>query len=322
MINILIVVKCFFLIVMIYSSIEDISCGARKKKKNKNKIGNGIKKNFISPRDRINNSFSNVGKDFSKGKNKNKTKITNPLINNYDLDILRKNDKEWIKLQEKRDKRSKLDIKKSDLTSSVTIIRKEIILSDNEDILEKDGIILEKLFENVKNNKIKIFSDSRLETEMNYEDLNKKLIKPINLESKKRRTEQRKFKLSDIDSLIIEEHLFWVKLYPANILDRVTVTFVIPQTRTGTIEDIVVCYMNYNDFIKFLNDNKIIINNKRMKTTFANAIEKDKLNFMYKSIVSDDRDFSFDTESYDKNNYTCNRIIEEIKENHFSTNEI
>ena len=120
----------------------------------------------------------------------------------------------------------------------------------------------------------------------------------------------------------IEEHLFWVKLYPANILDKMTVTFIIPQSRTGTIEDIIVCYMGYHDFIKFLDDNRIIINNKRMKTTFSNAIEKDKLNFMYKSIVSEDRDYSFDMDTYDKNNYACNRIIEEIKENHFAYNEV
>ena len=112
----------------------------------------------------------------------------------------------------------------------------------------------------------------------------------------------------------------FASLYPANILDKMTVTFIIPQSRTGMIEDIVVCYMGYHDFIKFLDNNKIIINNKRMKTTFSNAIDKDKLSFMYKSIISDDRDYSFDMDSYDKNNYACNRIIEEIKENHFSNN--
>ena len=52
-----------------------------------------------------------------------------------------------IKTQEKRDKRSILDIKKNDLVSPVTIIRKEIILSDNDDIFERDGILFEKLFE-------------------------------------------------------------------------------------------------------------------------------------------------------------------------------
>ena len=235
---------------------------------------------------------------------------------------MKKTDNEWIKLQEKRDKRSILNIKKSDLVSPVTVIRKEIILSDNEDLFEKDGVIVEKLFDNVKNKKVKVYSDSRLDTEMSYEELEKKLIKPVNLESKKRRTEQRKFKYSDIDSLLIEEHLFWVKLYPANILDKMTVTFIIPQSRTGTIEDIIVCYMGYHDFINFLDNNRIIINNKRMKTTFSNAIEKDRLNFMYKSIVSEDRDYSFDIDTYDKNNYSCNRIFEEIKENHFAYTEL
>ena len=274
----------------------------------------------MTVRERINSTLFDK-KEELKDKNRENKKI-NALINNYNLDLLRKTDKEWVKLQEKRDKRSILDIKKNDLVSPVTIIRKEIILSDNEDLFEKDGIIVEKLFDSVKNQKIKIYSDSRLETEMNFEDLNKKLIKPVNLESKKRRNEQRKFKFSDIDSLLIEEHLFWVKLYPANILDKMTVTFIIPQSRTGTIEDIIVCYMGYHDFIKFLDDNRIIINNKRMKTTFSNAIEKDKLNFMYKSIVSEDRDYSFDIDTYDKNNYACNRIIEEIKENHFAYNEV
>lgn len=311
-----ILIRVFSLITMIYLSIKDIS-GGTKKKKNKN---NNSKKNILTVRERINSKLVDKKEELKDKNIENKKK--NILLNNYDLDSLRKTDKEWIRLQEKRDKRSILDIKKNDLVSPVTIVRKEIILSDNDDILEKDGIILEKLFDNVKNKKIKVYSDSRLETEMSYEDLNKKLIKPVNLESKKRRNEQRKFKFSDIDSLLIEEHLFWVKLYPANILDKMTVTFVIPQSRTGTIEDIIVCYMGYHDFIKFLDDNRIIINNKRMKTTFSNAIEKDKLNFMYKSIVSEDRDYSFDMDTYDKNNYACNRIIEEIKENHFAYNEV
>jgi len=312
-----ILVRVFFLIWMIYLSIKDISCGGNSKNKKDNKKS---KKKTLTVRERINTLLLNkneVSNDKSIENKKN-----NVLANNYDLDLLRKNDTEWVKLQEKRDKRSILDIKKNDLVSPVTIIRKEIILSDNDDLFEKDGIIIERLFDDVKNQKIKIYSDSRLETEMNYEDLCKKLIKPVNLESKKRRNEQRKFKFSDIDSLLIEEHLFWVKLYPANILDKMTVTFIIPQSRTGTIEDIIVCYMGYHDFIKFLDNNRIIINNKRMKTTFSNAIEKDKLNFMYKSIVSEDRDYSFDIDTYDKNIYTCNRIIEEIKENHFSYNEV
>ena len=316
MINIFIV-KCFFFILIIYSSINEVLCGKAKKKKEKRTSN---KRKIITPRDRINILFN---KDVSKedfNKKDDKIKISNHLINNYNLDVLRKSDKEWDKLQEKRDKRSALDIKKNDLVSSVTIIRKEIILSDNEYLFEKDGIIIEKLFADVKNKKVKIYSDSKLETEMSYEELDKRLIRPVNLESKKRRNEQRKFKFSDIDSLLIEEHLFWVKLYPANILDKMTVTFIIPQSRTGMIEDIVVCYMGYHDFIKFLDNNKIIINNKRMKTTFSNAIDKDKLSFMYKSIISDDRDYSFDMDSYDKNNYACNRIIEEIKENHFSNN--
>ena len=320
-----ILIRIFFLITMIYISIKDISCGGGKKDK-KGKKHKNSKKKVLTIRDRINqalfdqNDSNYVGDKKNKDKKNNKKNIT--TLNNYDLTSLRKLDNEYIKTQEKRDKRSILDIKKNDLVSPVTIIRKEIILSDNEDIFERDGILFEKLFADVKNKKIKIYSDSRLETEMNYEDLNKKLIKPINLESKRRRNEQRKFRFLDIDSIIIEEHLFWTKQYPSNILDKITVTFVIPQSRTGTIENIIVCHMGYHDFIKFLDDNKIIINNKRMKTTFSNAIEKDKLNFMYKSIVSDDRDYSFDTDTYDKNIYSSNKILAEIKENHFAYNQI
>ena len=315
-----ILMRIFFLITMIYISMKDISCGGGKKDK-KGKKNKNSKKKAPTIRDRINQAlFDQNNSNFIKDKKNNKKNIEK--LNNYDLNSLRKSDNEYIKTQEKRDKRSILDIKKNDLVSPVTIIRKEIILSDNDDIFERDGILFEKLFEDVKNKKIKIYSDSRLETEMNYEDLNKKLIKPVNLESKKRRNEQRKFRLLDIDSIIIEEHLFWTKQYPSNILDKMTVTFEIPQSRTGTIENIIVCYMGYHDFIKFLDNNKIIINNKKMKTTFSNAIEKDKLNFMYKSIVSDDKDYSFDTDTYDKNIYSSNKILAEIKENHFAYNQI
>jgi len=326
--------KDLFFISMFCASVDNSFAGRSKKNDNKK----NVKKNEISVRTLLDSTFNenlaipkknkkgNITKDKTakkdKEKGKKKGKIRNSKLRNFDIPSLRLLDKEYSKMQVKRDNRSLLNFTKKDLTSQVIILRKEIILSENDNILEKDGIIAEKLFEDVKNKNMKVYSDSRLEAELNYEDLTKRMIKPVNMESKKRRNEKRKFKYSDIDSILIEEHLFWVKLYPSQILDKMTVTLMIPQNKSGIIEDIIVCYIKYEDFIEFLNRNKIIINNKRMKTTFANAINNNKLLYMLKSISKEDIDYTFNTESYTVNFDECNKILSEIKENHFSPRKI
>ena len=318
----MLVVKRVFFISMLYVTVLENYCGKGKKKDLTNKKK---KVNDVSITSIIGDSFNDFSNSKSKLKKNTKhisKKIDSSKLRKYDILELRKNDKEYLKSKVKRDSRSLLDFSNSDLTSQVTIIRKEIVLSENDGILEKDGIIAEKLFEDVKNKNIKVYSDSNLQVELSYDDLLKRMIKPVNLESRKRRNEKRKFKYSDIDSILIEEHLFWVKNYPSHILDKMTVTLIIPQNRSGIIEDIVVCYIQYNDFIDFLNKNKIIINNKFMKTTFSDAINNNKLLSMYKSISNGDNDYTFNTESYDKNKYECENIISNIKMDHFSARKV
>lgn len=310
-----------FFIALIFIGIHDVKCGKNKKKnipKNKTKNKRVIKKNelkisqLLSEKKKI--TDRNNKEKAIKSEDKNATR-------DFDIDELRKNDEIYNSLQTIYDDRSKLNIKDIDVVNKIGIV-KEINMSDNIGILDRKGLLVEKIFDGIKEDKLTAFSDSNLKIKITYETLKQRLIKPVILTNKRRKKNvQRYFKNSDIDNIEITGNIIWSKLLRDKILDYLVVKFSIPTSKSNLDNDITVCYLNYSDFIDYIRGKEIIAKTQSgSKMNLADIIINDKLNVMYTSVSDYASEYPITNSSFKENNFSAKELICELENKFYSYN--
>ena len=299
--------------------VHDIKCGKHKKKdSNKEKIQTGktIRKNepiILKLLREIKQNKDNKEKKI-KPEDKNATRV-------FDVDELKKNDEIYNSLQEKYDDRSKLNIRKIDIVDNYKIyITKEINISENAGLFEKDGLLAEEILEAIKNNELSAFSDTNLKIKITYEALKQRLIKPVILTNKRRKkTIQRFFKNTDMDNIEITGNIIWSKLLKDKKIDYLIVKISIPTSKSKLENDITVCYLNYDDFIDYITKRGIKAKTPSgIKINLSDAIINDKLNVMYTSISDYNTEYPITNNSFKENNFSAINLISELENKFYS----
>lgn len=307
-------INCKFkFIFLIFVGVFYIKSGSSKSENKSKKIEkNGEKAEWI---------IMKLLKNENKNKNKKKEIVDKNTTRIFNVDKLRENDNTYNSLQKKYDDRSKLNIRAIDIVDNYKIyITKEINISENVGIFEKEGLLAEEIFDGVKKNELTAFSDAALKTKITYDVIKQKLIKPVVINNMKRRKSvKRFFRNTDIDNIEITGNIIWSRLLRNKVIDYLVVKINIPISKSKLENDITVCYLNYNDFINYISKKKIMVKTETgIKTSLADAITNDKLNVMYTSISDNYTEYLITNSNFKENNFCATKIINELENKFYS----
>lgn len=307
-------INCKFkFIFLIFVGVFYIKSGSSKSENKSKKIEkNGEKAEWI---------IMKLLKNENKNKNKKKEIVDKNTTRIFNADKLRENDDIYNSLQKKYDDRSKLNIRAIDIVDNYKIyITKEINISENVGIFEKEGLLAEEIFDGVKKNELTAFSDAALKTKITYDVIKQRLIKPVVINNMKRRKSvKRFFRNTDIDNIEITGNIIWSRLLRNKVIDYLVVKINIPISKSKLENDITVCYLNYNDFINYISKKKIMVKTETgIKTSLADAITNDKLNVMYTSISDNYTEYLITNSNFKENNFCATKIINELENKFYS----
>ena len=303
--------------------------GGSKKKKSDNKKVSNIKVDTKKSNNNDKNKNNNIeNKSFIEmiilerdkrkiAENKNTTRI-------FNVGKLKEKCSDNSQLKKKYDDRSKLDINAKDIVDDYKIfISKEINISSNKGMFEKEGLLTEKIFDAIKEEKLNAFSDVNLRTKINYKNLKERLVKPVLITGRRRKKSVRQFfSNSDVDNIEIIGNIIWSRLLPNKILDYLVVKISVPTHKSKLESDITVCYINYDDFINYISNEKIMAKTSDgVVVHLADAIVNDKLNVMYTSILDNDNEYQISDADFKENNFCASKLINELENKFYSYND-
>lgn len=286
----------------------------KKNKENIKEDGSAIIKKLLSIDKKDNNNRNREENKKMNNFNRNATRV-------YDINTLIDNDTSYVNTQDKYDSRSSLNIRKCDIIDGYILeLTKHISLNNNYIFDNDDEYLINMIFKGISNNKLKAYSDLSLEKEIDMNEIRDRMKKPVIFDGRrrKRNINNGNFKNSDINNIEIIGNVFWSNLSSDMIIDYLVVRLYIPTSRSKLDNDIVVCYLNYNDLVNYFNNISTKYKFRDGMYKIGDAILNDKFNVIYDKIEYNDYKKVFNKNNSDENKMSVKKILTEIKCNFFS----